>query len=76
VSQLLDGIKYDRKGGITGGSHFQSDSTIYGVIQSLVSVEEYKKKAGHVPLEFTEYLKDFIPESHSHYFSLSSTGNE
>jgi hypothetical protein len=46
VSQLLDGIKYDRKGGITGGSHFQSDSTIYGVIQSLVSVEEYKKKAG------------------------------
>merc|ERR1719233_2748496 len=44
VGQLLEGITYDRKGGATGGSHFQSDSTIYGVIQSLVSVEEYKKR--------------------------------
>ena len=27
-----------------GKSQYQPDSTIYGVIQSLVSVEEYKKK--------------------------------
>jgi len=44
VNLVLEGIKYDRKGGVTGGSHFQSDSTIYGVVQSFVSVEEYKKK--------------------------------
>ena len=25
VGQLLEGIKYDRKGGAAGGSHFQSD---------------------------------------------------
>ena len=28
VGQLLEGIKYDRKGGAAGGSHFQSDRSV------------------------------------------------
>jgi len=59
VGQLLEGIKYDRKGGVTGGSHFQADSTIYGVIQSFVSVEEYKKK-GNLDLYEEIFEKPFL----------------
>ena len=59
VGHLLEGIKYDRRGGVTGGSHFQSDSTIYGVIQSFVSVEEYKKK-GNLDLYEDIFEKPFL----------------
>merc|ERR1719431_770912 len=59
VRLLLEGIKYDRKGVDCGGSHFQSDSTIYGVIQSLVSVEEYKKK-GNLDLYEEIFEKPFL----------------
>jgi len=44
---------------VTGGSHFQADSTIYGVIQSLVSVEEYKKK-GNLELYEEIFEKPFL----------------
>ena len=47
VRLLLDGIRYDRLGGSTGntgGTHFQTDATLKGVISSFVEVEEYKKK--------------------------------
>jgi cullin 2 len=59
VGLLLEGIKYDRRGGAAGGSHFQADSTIYGVIQSLVSVEEYKKK-GNLDLYEEIFEKPFL----------------
>jgi len=59
VGQLLEGIKYDRRKEATGGSHFQSDSTIYGVIQSLVSVEVYKKK-GNLDLYEEIFEKPFL----------------
>merc|ERR1719219_3299539 len=66
VGQLLEGIKYDRKGGAAGGSHFQSDSTIYGVIQSLVSVEEYKKK-GNLDLYEEIFEKPFLLATGEYY---------
>ena len=66
VGQLLEGIKYDRKGGMAGGSHFQSDSTIYGVIQSLVSVEEYKKK-GNLDLYEEIFEKPFLAATGEYY---------
>ena len=47
VRLLLDGIRHDRLGetsGSTKATLFQSDSVIKGVINSFVSVEEYKKK--------------------------------
>ena len=66
VGQLLEGIKYDRKGGAAGGSHFQSDSTIYGVIQSLVSVEEYKKK-GNLDLYEEIFEKPFLAATGEYY---------
>lgn len=47
VRLLLDGIRYDRLGGSTGntgGTQFQTDATLKGVISSFVEVEEYKKK--------------------------------
>ena len=66
VGQLLEGIKYDRKGGATGGSHFQSDATIYGVIQSLVSVEEYKKK-GNLDLYEEIFEKPFLLATGEYY---------
>ena len=47
VRLLLDGIRYDRLGGSTantGGTQFQADATLKGVISSFVEVEEYKKK--------------------------------
>jgi len=66
VGQLLEGITYDRKGGATGGSHFQSDSTIYGVIQSLVSVEEYKKK-GNLDLYEEIFEKPFLAATGEFY---------
>ncbi len=48
VRLLLDGIRHDRLGasgsGSTRDAQFQSDSVIKGVINSFVSVEEYKKK--------------------------------
>ena len=66
VGQLLEGIKHDRKGGAGGGSHFQSDSTIYGVIQSLVSVEEYKKK-GNLDLYEDIFEKPFLLATGEYY---------
>merc|ERR1719188_2738187 len=66
VGQLLEGIKHDRKGGAGGGSHFQSDSTIYGVIQSLVSVEEYKKK-GNLDLYEDIFEKPFLSATGEYY---------
>ena len=47
VRLLLDGIRHDRLGetsGSTKATLFQSDAVIKGVINSFVSVEEYKKK--------------------------------
>ena len=49
VRLLLEGIRYDRLGeseSMGGGSSslYQADSDIQGVINSFVSVEEYKKK--------------------------------
>ncbi len=49
VRLLLDGIRRDRIGGTASASAsgallFQSDSVMKGVINSFVSVEEYKKK--------------------------------
>ena len=47
VRLLLDGIRHDRlgeSGATTGATQFQSDAVIKGVINSFVSVEEYKKK--------------------------------
>ena len=32
VGQLLEGIKYDRKGGAAGGSHFQSDRSVSDIV--------------------------------------------
>ena len=66
VGLLLEGIKYDRKGGAAGGSHFQADSTIYGVIQSLVSVEEYKKK-GNLDLYEEIFEKPFLTATGEYY---------
>jgi len=66
VGLLLEGIKYDRKGGAAGGSHFQADSTIYGVIQSLVSVEEYKKK-GNLDLYEDIFEKPFLAATGEYY---------
>jgi hypothetical protein len=54
VRLLLDGIRYDRLGGSTGntgGTHYQTDATLKGVISSLVEVEEYKKKGNLEVLE-------------------------
>jgi len=66
VDLLLEGIKYDRKGGVTGGSHFQSDSTIYGVVQSFVSVEEYKKK-GNLDLYEQIFETPFLAATGDYY---------
>lgn len=56
VRLLLDGIKYDRLGetGSTLGTQFQSDAVIKGVINSFVSVEEYKKK-GNLEVAIVAY---------------------
>ena len=62
----MQGIKYDREGEAAGGSHFQSDSTIYGVIQSLVSVEEYKKK-GNLDLYEEIFEKPFLLATGEYY---------
>ncbi len=48
VRLLLDGIRHDRLGASgsrsTRDAQFQTDAVIKGVINSFVSVEEYKKK--------------------------------
>ena len=50
VRLLLDGIRHDRLAGSPSGAggtrdaQFQADAVIKGVINSFVSVEEYKKK--------------------------------
>jgi cullin 2 len=64
VGLLLEGIKYDRMGG--GKSQYQPDSTIYGVIQSLVSVEEYKKK-GNLDLYEEIFEKRFLSATGEFY---------
>eukprot|EP00088_Acartia_fossae_P025136 TRINITY_DN259_c0_g1_i1.p1 TRINITY_DN259_c0_g1~~TRINITY_DN259_c0_g1_i1.p1 ORF type:complete len:742 (+),score=174.52 TRINITY_DN259_c0_g1_i1:927-3152(+) len=61
VNLLLDEIKCDRKGGVT-----QSTTTIYGVIQSFVSVEEYKKK-GNLELYEEIFEKPFLSATGEHY---------
>ena len=67
----MQGIKYDREGEAAGGSHFQSDSTIYGVIQSLVSVEEYKKK-GNLDLYEEIFEKPFLLATGEYYAKESA----
>ena len=64
VRLLLDGIRYDRLGGSTGntgGTHYQTDATLKGVISSLVEVEEYKKKGN---LEVLELLISVSHDAH------------
>lgn len=69
VGMLLEGIKYDRQGG--GDSHFQSDATIYGVIQSLVLVEEYKKK-GNLDLYEEIFEKPFLSATGEFYRDMAA----
>jgi hypothetical protein len=64
VRLLLDGIRYDRLGGSTGtgntgGTHFQTDATLKGVISSFVEVEEYKKK-GNLEVTRKVYASDRV----------------
>ena len=68
VRLLLDGIKYDRLGetGSTGATQFQSDAVIKGVISSLVSVEEYKKK-GNLDLYEEIFETPFLKATGDYY---------
>ncbi|TRY79639.1 hypothetical protein TCAL_11956 [Tigriopus californicus] len=68
VSLLLDGIRYDRLGetGSTGSTQFQSDNVIKGVINSFVSVEEYKKK-GNLELYEDIFEKPFLTATGDYY---------
>eukprot|EP00095_Tigriopus_kingsejongensis_P010955 maker-scaffold129_size324999-snap-gene-1.22 protein:Tk10955 transcript:maker-scaffold129_size324999-snap-gene-1.22-mRNA-1 annotation:"Cullin-2" len=68
VSLLLDGIRYDRLGetGSTGSTQFQSDNVIKGVINSFVSVEEYKKK-GNLDLYEDIFEKPFLTATGDYY---------
>lgn len=61
VTLLLEEIKCDRREGLT-----QSTTTIYGVIQSFVSVEEYKKK-GNLELYEEIFEKPFLTSTGEHY---------
>lgn len=57
VRLLLDGIRYDRKGESgesASRTQYQSDSVIKGVVNSFVSVEEYKKK-GNLDVSFPRH---------------------
>ncbi len=58
VRLLLAGIRHDRlgkTGADTGADRYQSDAVIKGVINSFVSVEEYKKKGN---LDVSVHLRD------------------
>ena len=68
VRLLLDGIRYDRLGGSTGntgGTHFQTDATLKGVISSFVEVEEYKKK-GNLEVRKITYNRLSVKHWHQH----------
>ena len=54
-------LRCDRRGGVT-----QSTTTIYGVIQSFVSVEEYKKK-GNLELYEEIFEKPFLTSTGRKY---------
>lgn len=69
VRLLLDGIRHDRLGetsGSTKATLFQSDSVIKGVINSFVSVEEYKKK-GNLDLYEDIFEKPFLAATGEYY---------
>ncbi len=69
VRLLLDGIRYDRLGsvtGSTGSTQFQSDATIKGVISSFVEVEEYKKK-GNLDLYEEIFESSFLKATGEYY---------
>ncbi|QQP57028.1 Cullinlike [Caligus rogercresseyi] len=73
VRLLLDGIHYDRlnENGSTGQIKFQSGAVIKGVINSFVSVEEFKKR-GNLELYETIFEKPFLVATGEFYKNEAS----
>ena len=59
MALLLNGIRYDRLGesGSKTSGGYQTDSTLKGVINSFVEVEDYKKKG---QLDVSHHKTNFV----------------
>jgi len=73
VALLLNGIRYDRLGesGSKTGGGYQTDSTLKGVINSFVEVEDYKKK-GQLDLYEDIFETPFLASTGDYYNAEAS----